>query len=131
MAKSKKGKVTTRDCECCGHHEVGVTNVVGEFIPLKSGMTVEVFLERKVITAYVGGGVVCPSCGNHNALLDYADYDEKFWPRENDLAVWFFECRDCHYRIRKDHTIVKIMEGEGTGPDRVYKEVERRDGEHY
>jgi hypothetical protein len=88
--------------------------------------------ERKLLTAYVGGGVVCPSCGNHNALLDYGDYDGKYFVRdENGPPVWYFECRDCHYRIRKSETTVRIMDGEGTPPNRVYKEVERRDGERY
>ena len=37
-----KGLVTARKCECCGHHEIGITNQTGEYISLKPGMMVEI-----------------------------------------------------------------------------------------
>jgi hypothetical protein len=37
-----RGTVAARKCECCGHHEIGITAVAGDFIPLKTGMKVEV-----------------------------------------------------------------------------------------
>ncbi len=37
-----KGVVTARKCDCCGHHEVGVTLDSGEYIPLKPGMRVAI-----------------------------------------------------------------------------------------
>lgn len=44
-SKTKKGKVVARDCECCGHHEMGIIDATGKFIPLKSGMVVEIHKE--------------------------------------------------------------------------------------
>jgi hypothetical protein len=37
-----RGTVASRKCECCGHHEIGITTVAGDFLPLKTGMKVEV-----------------------------------------------------------------------------------------
>jgi hypothetical protein len=37
------GKITTRKCESCGHHEVGVATESGEYISLKPGMSVEIY----------------------------------------------------------------------------------------
>lgn len=39
------GKVSTGICDCCGHHEVGITTDEGQFIPLRPGMKV-LILER-------------------------------------------------------------------------------------
>lgn len=36
------GVVTARKCDCCGHHEVGVTLDSGEYVPLKPGMRVAI-----------------------------------------------------------------------------------------
>jgi hypothetical protein len=41
-SKVIRGTVAPRKCECCGHHEIGVTTVAGDYIPLKTGMKVEV-----------------------------------------------------------------------------------------
>ena len=35
-----EGIVTARKCDCCGHHEIGVTTQTGENLPLKPGMKV-------------------------------------------------------------------------------------------
>ena len=39
--KPNKGKVVTRKCKHCGHHEIGFENDKGEFFPLKSGMKIQ------------------------------------------------------------------------------------------
>ncbi len=36
-----EGIVTARKCECCGHHEIGVTTDSGEYVPFKPGMKVK------------------------------------------------------------------------------------------
>ena len=36
------GTVTARECDCCGHHEIGITTADGRYIPLKPGMAVEI-----------------------------------------------------------------------------------------
>ena len=41
-AEFVKGIVTARKCECCGHHEIGITNPSGEYISLKPGMMVKI-----------------------------------------------------------------------------------------
>ena len=33
-----EGVVTARKCDCCGHHEIGITTQTGEYIPLRPGM---------------------------------------------------------------------------------------------
>ena len=40
--ESIEGVVTARKCDCCGHHEIGITTQAGEYVPLKPGMTVKV-----------------------------------------------------------------------------------------
>jgi len=40
--KTITGTVTARKCECCGHHEIGVTTHTGEYVPLNPGMKVEI-----------------------------------------------------------------------------------------
>ena len=35
-----EGVVTARTCDCCGHHEIGVVTLKGEYLPLKPGMRV-------------------------------------------------------------------------------------------
>ena len=37
-----KGRVTAKTCECCGHHEIGITVKDGKFFALKPGMMVKV-----------------------------------------------------------------------------------------
>ncbi len=43
---SKTGEVTARKCDCCGHHEIGITTDDGEYIPLKPGMIVQIISVR-------------------------------------------------------------------------------------
>ena len=43
--KPVKGIVTARECECCGHHEIGITTESGDYIQLKTGMVIEI-IER-------------------------------------------------------------------------------------
>jgi hypothetical protein len=43
--KLTKGIVTARECECCGHHEIGITTESGDYIQLKTGMVIEI-IER-------------------------------------------------------------------------------------
>ena len=47
--KDKKisGTIATKNCECCGHHEIGIETDSGEFIALKSGMKVQIVEEVK------------------------------------------------------------------------------------
>jgi hypothetical protein len=45
--EEKLGTIATKDCECCGHHEVGIETDSGEFIALKSGMKVQIVEEVK------------------------------------------------------------------------------------
>ena len=37
------GIVTTKKCDRCGHHEVGITTESGQYFPLKPGMKVEIY----------------------------------------------------------------------------------------
>ena len=37
-----EGTVTARRCECCGHHELGITTADGAYVPLKPGMRVRI-----------------------------------------------------------------------------------------
>ena len=37
-----RGVVTAKTCDCCGHHEIGITTENGTYIPMKPGMVVEV-----------------------------------------------------------------------------------------
>lgn len=41
-SENAEGKVTARPCECCGHHEIGIVNKYGEYIPLRPGMQVRI-----------------------------------------------------------------------------------------
>ena len=41
--KSIEGLATARKCECCGHHEIGITDQTSEYISLKTGMMVKIF----------------------------------------------------------------------------------------
>ncbi|MGA3084574.1 MAG: hypothetical protein ABSE95_07240 [Thermodesulfobacteriota bacterium] len=43
--KSVKGVVTARQCEVCGHHEIGIITEESEYLPLRPGMRVEVIGE--------------------------------------------------------------------------------------
>ncbi|MDM8522900.1 hypothetical protein QUF80_05950 [Desulfococcaceae bacterium HSG8] len=40
-----RGVVTARKCDCCGHHEIGITTQDGEYIQLKPGMLIQVLEE--------------------------------------------------------------------------------------
>ena len=40
------GIVTARQCECCGHHEIGITTEEGTYVPLKPGMQVRILQEE-------------------------------------------------------------------------------------
>jgi len=37
-----KGTITAKKCKYCGHHEIGITTDAGEYVPLKTGMKVEI-----------------------------------------------------------------------------------------
>jgi len=37
-----EGVVTTRICECCGHHEIGVMAQDGKYIRLRPGMKITI-----------------------------------------------------------------------------------------
>ena len=37
-----EGIVTARKCDCCGHHEIGVTTKTGKYVSLKPGMKVKI-----------------------------------------------------------------------------------------
>jgi len=41
-----QGIVTARKCECCGHHEMGITSRTGKYIPFKPGMKVIIIEEN-------------------------------------------------------------------------------------
>ena len=45
--KLTKGIVTARECECCGHHEIGITTEAGDYIQLKTGMVIEIVENHK------------------------------------------------------------------------------------
>ena len=47
---SIKGIVTARKCNCCGHHEIGVTTRAGEYISLKPGMKIQIEFTKKNIS---------------------------------------------------------------------------------
>ena len=36
------GVVTSRRCDCCGHHEIGVATAAGDFVALRPGMRVHI-----------------------------------------------------------------------------------------
>ena len=40
--KTITGVITARKCECCGHHEIGITTQKGKYILLKPGITVKI-----------------------------------------------------------------------------------------
>ena len=44
--QSIQGIVTAKKCECCGHHEMGITSRTGEYIPFKPGMKVKIIGEK-------------------------------------------------------------------------------------
>ncbi len=46
LCKTKDG-VTARKCECCGHHEIGITTESGDYIQLKPGMVIEILEGHK------------------------------------------------------------------------------------
>jgi len=39
---SIRGVVTSRRCDCCGHHEIGVVTDTGDFFTLRPGMRVHI-----------------------------------------------------------------------------------------
>jgi len=48
--ESIEGVVTARKCDCCGHHEIGITTETGEYISLKPGMKIQIELLNKNIS---------------------------------------------------------------------------------
>jgi hypothetical protein len=44
--KSITGIVTAKKCDCCGHHEMGITSETGNYIPFKPGMLVKIIGEN-------------------------------------------------------------------------------------
>ena len=44
--KSIQGIVTARKCDCCGHHEMGITSQTGTYIAFKPGMLVKIIGEN-------------------------------------------------------------------------------------
>ena len=48
--ESIKGVVTARNCDCCGHHEIGIITNSGEHISLKPGMKIQIELSNKNIS---------------------------------------------------------------------------------
>ncbi len=40
------GIVCSRTCDCCGHHEIGMTTQNGEYIRLKPGMKITIVAEK-------------------------------------------------------------------------------------
>jgi hypothetical protein len=45
--KEITGIVTAETCECCGHHEIGITTDAGEFVKLEIGARVTIHLDDK------------------------------------------------------------------------------------
>jgi hypothetical protein len=45
LASDMDGVVTARLCDCCGHHEIGVVDANGAYIPLRPGMRVRILAE--------------------------------------------------------------------------------------
>ena len=45
-----KGTITARKCDCCGHHEIGITTQSGEYISLNPGMKVQIELTKNNIS---------------------------------------------------------------------------------
>ena len=41
------GVVTARTCDCCGHHEIGMMTQNGEYVRLKPGMKITIFVNDK------------------------------------------------------------------------------------
>ena len=37
-----QGVVTSRRCDCCGHHEIGMVTANGDFVALRPGMRVHI-----------------------------------------------------------------------------------------
>ncbi|BBO78909.1 hypothetical protein DSCW_63260 [Desulfosarcina widdelii] len=37
-----EGTITARQCECCGHHEIGIVTRSGEYFSLSPGMRVTI-----------------------------------------------------------------------------------------
>ena len=40
LKESTEGIVTTRTCDCCGHHEIGMMTQDGEYVRLRPGMKI-------------------------------------------------------------------------------------------
>ena len=41
-SQSIRGTVTARQCECCGHHELGIVRETGEYVALRPGMLIDI-----------------------------------------------------------------------------------------
>jgi hypothetical protein len=39
---SKKGTIEARKCPCCRHHEIGITDTNGNYMPLKPGTRIQI-----------------------------------------------------------------------------------------
>ncbi len=48
MKKRIKGIVTARQCECCGHHEIGITTDSRKYISLRPGMMIEIVEQSEI-----------------------------------------------------------------------------------
>ena len=42
LKKSVEGIVTARTCDCCGHHEIGITTQDGKYVRLRPGMRITI-----------------------------------------------------------------------------------------
>ena len=42
-----EGVVTARKCDCCGHHEIGITTQAGTYVPLKPGIMIKIIGQAK------------------------------------------------------------------------------------
>lgn len=42
---SIRGRIVAKQCECCGHHEIGIETEDGRYIQLKHGMEVVGYLD--------------------------------------------------------------------------------------
>jgi hypothetical protein len=44
--QSIQGIVTAKKCDCCGHHEMGITSQTGTYIAFKPGMLVKIIQQN-------------------------------------------------------------------------------------
>ena len=106
-------------------HDInGIVNNEPCFLPRTSGYHRK--MNRTEIKVYGSNLPVCPKCGNHNALLDYRDFDQEDRPM-------YLECRDCNFKIYANETTVIFLQLDkpGMGIDSTYTEIKRMDGEKW